>query len=70
MIELNEKLVVADGRSNITCEIRNVTNDELVISVTDSIQAYVARSEGTDANALSVAFMKFSDSAKDYLANK
>lgn len=57
------EIVAADGRRPVTCTIQN--GNEVVASVTDSLESYVARM-GDDYPWL-VEIMKFSDAAYAYL---
>ena len=59
-----DALVVAEARSDVTCKVYN--DGAIVAEVTDSIESYVARTPGE----LFDNIMKFSDSARAYLASK
>lgn len=63
------ELVVADARCEITVSVKAVETEEIW---TESIEAYLARKleDNTDNDAdlnVFIAFMKFADSAHDYL---
>lgn len=62
-----EETVVADGRQTITCEIYEGEN--LICTVTDSIESYAYRTAETN-KSLYKAIMMFSDSARTYLEGK
>lgn len=57
------EIIAADGRQSITCTIRN--GDEVVASVTDSLESYVARMSGSYPWLAEI--MKFFDAAYNYL---
>lgn len=65
-IELND-LVVADARQIVTCEIMDL-NGNVISTVKDSVESYVARSE--QGNNIFTNFMKFADSSRIYLKSK
>ena len=73
VVELANELVVADARQAITCTIYNGTNTEdrtsEVISVTDSVQANVARVSEAYKD-LYQSFMKYADATHTYLTTK
>ena len=60
------EIVAADGRQPVTCTIRS--GDQVVASVTDSLESYVARMSGDYPWLMEI--MKFSDSARSYLHSK
>ena len=57
-----EELVVADGRQAVTVKVYD--GETVVAEVTDSMESYVARMNGT--SSLFQQLMKFSDSAYNY----
>jgi len=59
-----DKLVVADAKQIITCEITDAEGNE-VVTVVESMESYLARMSGS--NELYEAIMKFSLSAHAYL---
>ena len=65
VVEL-EDLVVADARQMVTCTIYKLSDNSVVTTVVDSVEGEVA-STTTAVRSLYVAFMKFADSAYEYL---
>ncbi len=55
-------IVMADARQMVTCTVYN-ESDEVLASVTDSVESYVARSAD---DALFEGIMKFADSAYNF----
>ena len=55
-------IVLADARALVTCTVYN-ESDEVLASVTDSVESYVARSSD---DALFTCIMKFADSAYNF----
>ena len=56
-----KNLAVADGRTLVTCKI--MRGDEVVVTVTDSMESYAARKPGV---LVASELMKFADSSYNY----
>ena len=69
-VELKD-LKVTDARQTITCEIYEHKNAEghLLGTIQDSISSYVARKDAGERSQTLNDFMKFADSAMDYVTN-
>ncbi|MBQ9968679.1 MAG: hypothetical protein IJO88_08155 [Oscillospiraceae bacterium] len=64
-----DQVVLADARQDVSVKVY-AADGSLYGETVDSVESYVARTVGTDMDALSAAVMKFSDAARVYLLGR